>query len=118
LLGLLDNGRKAADVAREYGIHVKTIYRWVDERRLDGVNAFPGKGNLKPGDRELRDLMRQVKELEEENAISKKRRPSLQNTRNEVCIHTGTPRVFRGEKDGRNIKGITWWILSVGKARV
>jgi len=29
LLGLLDNSRKAADVAREYGIHVKTIYRWV-----------------------------------------------------------------------------------------
>jgi len=72
LLGLLDNGRKAADVAREYGIHVKTIYRWADERRHDGADAFPGKGNLKPADQELRDLRRQVKELEEENAILKK----------------------------------------------
>jgi len=114
----LDNGRKAVDVAREYGIHVKTICRWVDERRRDGADAFPGKGNLKPVDQELRDLRRQVKELEEENAILKKRRPSLQNTRNEVCIHTGTPRGFHGEKDGRNIKGITRRILSVGKAGI
>jgi len=72
LLGLLENGRKAADVAREYGIHVKTICRWVDEGRRDGVEAFPGKGNLKPADQELRDLRRQVRELEEENAILKK----------------------------------------------
>jgi len=72
LVGLLENGRKAADVAREYGIHVKTIYRWVDERRWDGADAFPGKGKLKPADQELRDLKRQVKELEEENAILKK----------------------------------------------
>jgi len=34
--------------------------------------VFPGKGNLKPTDQELRDLRRQVKELEEENAILKK----------------------------------------------
>ena len=44
LLGQLENGRKAADVAREYGIHVKTIYRWVDERRRMARTCFPEKG--------------------------------------------------------------------------
>jgi len=55
LIGLLDRGRKAADVAREYGLHVKTIYRWMDEHRRDGAHAFPGKGKLKPPDQEMRD---------------------------------------------------------------
>jgi transposase len=48
------------------------LYRWLDEYKRDGKDAFPGKGNLKPADEELRRLKRENKELREENEILKK----------------------------------------------
>lgn len=69
---MMANGMSAAEVSEKLGIHVKTLYRWRDEYRRDGDDAFPGKGNLTPADAELRDLRRRVKDLEEENEILKK----------------------------------------------
>lgn len=37
-----------------------------------GMDAFPGKGNLKPEDEEIRQLRRQLADLKEENEILKK----------------------------------------------
>jgi transposase len=47
-------------------VHIKTLYRWLDEYKKDGKDAFPGKGNLKPADEELRRLKRENEELREE----------------------------------------------------
>ena len=47
------------------------MYRWVNEYRQDGNDAFPGKGHLKPEDAELRHLKRENEELREENEILK-----------------------------------------------
>ena len=69
---LVESGPKAADVARQLGLHQATIYRWISEFKKDGEQAFPGKGNLKPDDDELRQLRKKVRDLEEENAILKK----------------------------------------------
>lgn len=69
---LVESGTKAADVARQLGVHPATIYRWISEFKKDGEQAFPGKGHLKPDDEELRQLRRKVRDLEEENAILKK----------------------------------------------
>ena len=67
-----EDGLNGMDVSRKLGIHEKTVYRWLSEYRKDGREAFPGKGHLKPADEELRQLRRQVRDLQAENEILKK----------------------------------------------
>ena len=67
-----DKGVSVATASEKLGIHIKTMYRWLDEFKQNGNDAFPGKGNLKPADEDLRRLKRENDELKEENAILKK----------------------------------------------
>lgn len=67
-----EQGQKAAVVSKKLDITDNTLYRWLSEYRKDGDSAFPGKGNLKPDDAELRRLQRENEELKEENEILKK----------------------------------------------
>jgi len=69
---VLEQGEAVSAVAEKLGIHIKTMYRWLEEYKQDGVNAFPGKGKLKPDDEEFRRLKRENNDLREENAIFKK----------------------------------------------
>ena len=48
------------------------ISRWKRELNLDAEHAFPGKGNLKPQDEEMRNLKREVEKLRRERDILKK----------------------------------------------
>lgn len=43
LLELIETGWKTEDVAREYGVSVKTVYRWMGEKRRERRHAFSGK---------------------------------------------------------------------------
>jgi transposase len=65
-------GRPVSSVAREIGVHENTIYKWLRQLQADPENAFPGSGNLKPEEDEIRRMKRRMAELEEENAILKK----------------------------------------------
>lgn len=67
-----EQGGKPVSVAKKLGVTNNTMYRWVNEYRQDGNNAFPGKGHLKTEDAELRRLKRENEELREENEILKK----------------------------------------------
>ena len=67
-----EQGRTVPSVAREIGVHDNTVYKWLKDFNADPEYAFPGCGNLKPEDDELRRLKRRNAELEEENAILKK----------------------------------------------
>ena len=67
-----DEGRKAVDVARDLGIHVNLIYLWKKQLSEDPQEAFPGLGNLKTSDAELRKLQRQFADVKEERDILKK----------------------------------------------
>ncbi|GAA4837542.1 hypothetical protein GCM10023310_13870 [Paenibacillus vulneris] len=58
-----------AQVAREMDLHENTIYRWIAEFKQDGSGAFPGSGQLKPEDKAIRDLQKQIRDLEEENRL-------------------------------------------------
>lgn len=69
---VIEQGKAVSAVSEELGVHIKTMYRWLDEYKQDGINAFPGKGKLKPDDEEIRRLHRKIADLEEENAILKK----------------------------------------------
>ena len=60
-----------ADVARDLGINENTLYKWRSRLHAD-PDAFPGKGNLRPADEELRRLRRENHRLEQENAFLKR----------------------------------------------
>jgi transposase len=67
-----ESDRPVAEVARELGIHPNVLYKWRDELLSDSERAFPGKGNLKPDDAELRHLRRELELVKEERDILKK----------------------------------------------
>lgn len=69
---VLEQGRSIPSVARDIGIHDNTMYKWVNEYKKHKENAFPGSGNLRPEDEELRNLRKRVADLEMENEILKK----------------------------------------------
>ncbi|WP_368294176.1 transposase [Dehalobacter sp. TBBPA1] len=68
----LEGRRTATSLAEELGLHVNTIYKWAEQFKTDPENSFPGSGNLKPEDAELKKAQRRIKELEEEVEILKK----------------------------------------------
>lgn len=69
---ILSGEKTIREMSDELGIHYTTVRDWVRNYKRDGENAFPGSGNLKPEDEELRRLRRQVADLKEENEILKK----------------------------------------------
>ncbi|MCX8132213.1 MAG: putative toxin-antitoxin system toxin component, PIN family [Clostridia bacterium] len=69
-------------MAEELDTHYSTVRDWVKYYKQDDSNAFPGSGNLKPEDEELRRLRRELADLKEENEILKKLRPTLRKIRN------------------------------------
>ena len=62
----------AAEVARNLGINSNLLYRWMSEYKADQDHAFPGLGNLKGPDDELRQLRKQLADVQEERDILKK----------------------------------------------
>ena len=67
-----EDGRKATEVARNLGIHVNLIYLWKKQLSEDPMEAFPGLGNLKSSEAELRKLQRELADVKEERDILKK----------------------------------------------
>ena len=65
-------GNTQARIERDLGIGQGAISRWKRELNLDGKQAFPGKGHLKPQDEELRRLKRENDRLRRERDILKK----------------------------------------------
>jgi transposase len=61
-----------SQVARDLGINENMLWRWKSEMADDPAFAFPGKGNLKPADEELRQLRKQLRDVTEERDILKK----------------------------------------------
>ena len=69
---ITEQGRSVPSVAREIGVHENTVYKWLKDLKADPEQAFPGCGNMKPEEDEMRRLKRRNAELEEEVAILKK----------------------------------------------
>ena len=60
------------EMTQELELHYTTVRDWVRQYKKDGGNAFPGSGNLKEEDAEIRKLRKELLDLKEENAILKK----------------------------------------------
>ncbi len=68
---VIEVGDSIARVSRDLGIRSALLGRWKQEYEEDQGNAFPGKGQLKPGD-ELQQLRRENARLRMERDILKK----------------------------------------------
>ena len=69
---MVEEGKAVAQTARQLDISPKTFHKWVADYKKDAEHSFVGSGNLKPEDREKRELQKNIRDLEEENAILKK----------------------------------------------
>jgi transposase len=59
-------------VASNLGIHPNMLHRWMKEFQDDPEHSFPGNGNLKPPEEQIRQLEKRLRDAEEERDILKK----------------------------------------------
>ena len=69
---VVEEGLSASSVEKKLGIGKNTVYKWVQQYNADPEHPFPGKGQLKPPERELRDLKRELERVKRERDILKK----------------------------------------------
>ena len=67
-----ESNRRITDIARDLGIHPELLYRWKNEQAADRDRAFPGKGNMKPEQDQVRRLEQELVQAKEERDILKK----------------------------------------------
>ena len=69
---ITEKGYSIAEASRNLGIDYSVLRRWKKQMESDSQHSFPGKGNLKPQDEELRRLKREIQRVKEERDILKK----------------------------------------------
>jgi transposase len=67
-----EGGHGIAEVARDLDLRTDMLQRWKRQLEEDPRQAFPGQGNLKPEEDELRRLRRELERIREERDILKK----------------------------------------------
>jgi len=67
-----EQGYKAAEAARNLGIHPNVLRHWVNRFKTDSNDAFPGKGHMTPEIEELHRLRKEIMRLRMEREILKK----------------------------------------------
>jgi len=87
---VLEQDYTRAAAARSLGISANMLGRWVKEQQSDDGQAFRGNGKLTPEQEEIRRLKSQVKRLEMEKDILKKRSRAFTSHRVETRVcYTG-----------------------------
>jgi len=69
---ITQKGYSIAEASRNLGVEYSVLRRWKKQLADDPQNAFPGKGQLKAADQELRALQRELQRVKEERDILKK----------------------------------------------
>ncbi|SFL37301.1 transposase [Gracilibacillus orientalis] len=67
-----EDGKRIAEVARELDLAEQTLHNWIKKYNKGKETAFVGNGNVQPEKKVEKDLQKQIRDLEEENAILKK----------------------------------------------
>ena len=68
----IEDNVSVANLGKSYGIAVQVIYRWIDEYKLYGEDAFVGTGNLRQEDAKIKELEKELEEAKLEIEILKK----------------------------------------------
>lgn len=69
---ITEGGLSLMQVSRDLGVNENSLHKWKNDYLSDRQNAFPGKGNLKPEQEELRKKDREIARLKMERDILKK----------------------------------------------
>ena len=69
---VLESEKSVESIASELGVSSNTLFNWKRKYLEDSKNAFPGKGNLKPEDEELRKVKKELLRVTMERDILKK----------------------------------------------
>ena len=67
-----EGGETVASLSRELRINENTIHGWLRRYRENSVKPFVGSDHVKAEDAEMKRLLRENRELREENEILKK----------------------------------------------
>ena len=109
-----EGGRSLLSVANEYGIHENTLGKWKRQYAINPEGAFNGEPVLDEAsaqERELQQLRRRVRELEDENDFLKKSRHTLQRTRGKVCSHRADSGQSQHQQGMRTVESATAGVL-------
>ena len=82
----VQSGVPVAQVARELGVNVNTLYTWMSRFKEHPADPFVGSGNLHQEDAELRALKKRIKDLEEEKMNSEKSKRLLCEEPKQISI--------------------------------
>jgi transposase len=63
---------KTVDIARNLGVSVNVLNRWIREYHSDTQHTFPGNGKLKEPEEELRKLRKELADTKMERDILKR----------------------------------------------
>src|SRR4051812_6356681 len=66
------SGRSVRQLSEALGVPESTISGWIEASRKHRLEAFPGKGRLRPGDAEVAQLRKELAITREERDILKK----------------------------------------------
>ena len=67
-----ERGVAKSQAARELGIHVNVLRKWIRDYEADPKQAFPGHGQMKPEQAEIAQLKRELARTKAERDILKK----------------------------------------------
>lgn len=67
-----ERGVTKSQAARDLGIHVNVLRKWVADYETDAAQAFPGRGKMRADDAEVARLRRELAKTKTERDILKK----------------------------------------------
>ena len=67
-----ERGMTAGQAAKDLGLHENVLRKWVRDLATNYVQAFPGRGRLRPDDAEVSRLRRELAKTKAERDILKK----------------------------------------------
>jgi transposase len=72
VLRILNKETTIMKMSEELGVHYTTVRDWVRQYRNKKEESFPGTGHLSASDAELKRLLKENRDLKEENEFLKK----------------------------------------------
>lgn len=66
------SGRSLKTIAEELGLATSTLSQWVQDYKREGNKSFPGKGQVRSSEEELRALRKELTHVRQERDILKK----------------------------------------------
>lgn len=65
------SGRSLKTISQELGLATSTLSKWVEQYTQDGEESFPGKGQVKASEEEVRALRKELIHVRQEEFLRK-----------------------------------------------